>query len=274
MNIASLDFLIAAWVFVFGAIIGSFLNVVIYRYNSGASLGGRSMCFTCGRTLHWYELVPILSYLLQRGKCRNCHSRISVQYPLVEAVTGLLFVGAFFVAQGYISFAYLIVQFSLLIVIGAYDIRHKIIPDLFSYMFAALALVYLLYEQYLLGWQWDMLWPDLLSGPIYFLPFALLWFVSRGRWMGFGDAKLALGIGWFLGLAHAYMSMLLAFWIGSIVGLLLILKDNYSAFSNKERAFTMKSEIPFGPFLILGLLITLFFNEWIEMVIGGFMYML
>src|ERR1700752_70221 len=81
--------------FVFGTIIGSFLNVVALRYNTGFSLGGRSRCFSCGKTLYWYKLIPLFSFLIQGGRCRKCHSQISIQYPLVEALTGLVFLGLF-----------------------------------------------------------------------------------------------------------------------------------------------------------------------------------
>jgi leader peptidase (prepilin peptidase)/N-methyltransferase len=261
MTAETLYFFLLGWVFVFGVIIGSFLNVVIYRYNTGAGLGGRSRCFTCGKTLKWYELIPVASYVIQGGKCRVCSSKISLQYPIVELTTGLLFAGAFLVSNGYLSLAYLCVQMAILMVIAVYDLRHKIIPDLFSYGFAALAFIYMLYELYLMGWQWDMIWPNLLAGPLYFMPFAALWLFSRGRWMGLGDAKLALGIGWFLGLSEAYISMLLAFWIGSIFGIVLVVKDMVKGRAQGMQKITMKSEIPFGPFLVLGLIIMLFFGD-------------
>lgn len=272
MELTSLDMLLMVWVFVFGSIIGSFLNVVVYRYNSGATLGGRSMCFTCGKNLSWYELIPVFSFLLQRGRCRGCHSKISWQYPLVELLTGLLFLGAFIVAGSYVRFAYLLIQLSILMVIAVYDVRHKIIPDLFSYLFAGLSFLYLIYVLYLSGWQFAVLWPDLIAGIVYFAPFAAMWYFSKGRWMGFGDAKLALGIGWFLGMGQAYLAMLFAFWIGSIVGVFLIIRSKLTAISQGEEGITMKSEIPFGPFLILGLLIMLYFGSYIETLLTTFVF--
>jgi len=144
---------------------------------------------------------------------------------------------------------------SLLVVIFVYDMRHKIIPDAFSYGFAFLALMRLVlfYQTTLFSYPGFM---DLLAGPLIALPFALIYYFSKGEWMGLGDAKLALGIGWFLGLAGAVSALCLAFWIGAVisVGILLIQRSMHT-----KRGLTFKSEVPFAPFLILGLLIVYFF---------------
>jgi len=250
----------AIYVFVFGLIIGSFLNVVNYRYNTGATLGGRSMCFSCGKKLKWFELVPVLSFILLRGKCSVCKSKISGQYPAVELVTGLLFLGAYFVTSNIYLLAYLLVQLSLLVVISVYDLRHKIIPDAFVYSFAGLALISVLWV-FAESRDFSALFYDVLAGPICFLPFAGLWYFSKGAWMGFGDAKLALGIGWFLGLSDAYIAIVLAFWVGALVGLGMIAYSRISSLSHGKEKVTMKSEIPFGPFLILGLVIMIFLES-------------
>ncbi len=181
-------------IFIFGTIIGSFLNVVIYRYNTGTSITkGRSMCFSCGKTLVWYELVPVLSFIIQRGKCSGCGSKISWQYPLVEIITGLLFLLTFFtlVSSGQVnifSITFLLIIMSIFVVISVYDIRHKIIPEGLVYGFILLSFIQLFFIPNVGIIDW-------LAGPIFFLPFAMLWFFSKGQWMGFGDAKLALGIG-------------------------------------------------------------------------------
>ncbi len=240
--------------FVFGVTIGSFLNVVIYRYNSGTSLTcGRSMCFSCGKTLSWYELIPIVSFIIQRGRCIGCKSKISWQYPLVEIVTGLLFIAVFMGQYLVIKTIYLLIIMSILVVISIYDIRHKIIPDGFVYAFIALSLLQLI-------WTSNVQMVDWLAGPILFLPFAGLWFFSKGTWMGFGDAKLALGIGWFLGFYAGLSAVIFAFWIGSVFGLTLIGLGKVRGLFFKNTKFTIKSEIPFGPFLILGMLLVFFFN--------------
>jgi leader peptidase (prepilin peptidase)/N-methyltransferase len=259
----------------FGAIIGSFLNVVIFRYHSGATFLGRSMCFSCGKTLRWHDLVPVFSFFALAGKCRFCRSKISWQYAAVESITGILFMlffwkmgGSAALAVSFLYFAHLIFLFtlgSLLVVIGGYDIKHKIIPDVFAYSFAALALLKLIFLPQFVPISWDFF-----AGPILAFPFALLWYFSRGRWMGLGDAKIALGIGWFLGLSAGLTAVVLSFWIGAIFGLALIAigKFTQSTFfaSVFRQRITMKSEIPFAPFLIIGLLLTFFIPRIMESV--------
>lgn len=240
-------------VFVFGLLIGSFLNVVILRMNTGRSIvTGHSKCARCSRELEWYELIPVFSFLGLRGKCRTCKQAVSFQYPLVELVTGVVFVlcytklvvAAGFTAHGWIAFIFALMVASLLIVITVYDLRHKIIPDVAVYLFIMLALVSIGYHALIL--PNFSIWAALLGGALVALPFFLLWYFSKGALMGFGDVKLALGIGWLLGLASGYSAVLLAFWAGGIVGLFLL---------GATRRYQMKSQIPFGPFLIIGLFI-------------------
>lgn len=247
-------------VFFFGAIIGSFLNVVILRYRSGRTLGGRSACFSCGKHLSWYELVPIGSFLSQRGKCSGCRTKISWQYPLVEALTGFLFVFL------YMHFSYLIFTtpllfvilfvyyatlFSVLIVLCAYDMRHKILPDAFNYGFAALAFIGMFFI------QGDILVlhvptvEQFLAGIVLPAPFAFLWLISKGKWMGLGDAKLMMGMGFLLGLSGGALAILVSFWTGAVFGVILLLGS--SLFGDKR--ISLKSAIPFGPFLILSTIV-------------------
>ncbi len=251
-------------VFVFGTVIGSFLNVVILRYQTGRSLGGRSICPSCGKTLRWYELIPVVSFALQGGKCRGCGSRISWQYPLVELGTGALFTGvlafalnAWGEAAVFIPGAlHLATLMAFLIVIVVYDVRHKIIPNDFVYIFAGLSLLYAFFFHVFIPND-TALWSDLIAGPALALPFALLWALSGGRWMGFGDAKLALGLGWILGLSASAVAFLLAFWIGALYSLLVLFAGAIGGLSQANR-LTLKSEIPFAPFLFIGFVITLF----------------
>jgi leader peptidase (prepilin peptidase)/N-methyltransferase len=260
-------------VFVFGTIVGSFLNVVILRYNTGVSFfSGRSFCNSCGKKLSWYELVPVISFFVLRRKCTGCGSKISWQYPLVELTMGLLFgaticklstlggqqIVSFFNINLLLSTLYFMFMWSILVVISVYDLRHKIIPDLMVFLFAGFSLAHLAVSA---GWdifQFPYVW-DLLAAPLFALPFAALWFFSRGRWMGLGDAKLALGIGWFLGLIKGGSAIILGFWMGAIVGLALIGLSKLPSRFLHER-FGLRSEIPFGPFLILGVILVFFFN--------------
>lgn len=252
-------------IFILGTIIGSFLNVVIYRMGSGAGYSGRSRCLACGKPLRAWMLVPLLSFFLQRGRCAHCGARISWQYPLVEFFAGLLFLMVWLPHRFDPLYANLtetvfflldLVIWSTLLLVTAYDLKHKIILDRLSLLFALLAGIELF-----LKWRFGMLvpqflpltgmtipvWVDALAGPILALPFALLWFLSGGRAMGLGDAKLAWGLGWFLGFSGGISAAVFGFWTAFFPSLFLLFI--------RPKRFTMKSEIPFAPFLVLGALI-------------------
>ncbi len=260
-------------IFTLGAIIGSFLNVVALRYNTGLTISrGRSKCFSCSKELKWYELIPIFSYVYLQGKCKGCKTKISTQYPIVEFCTGLIFVliaarqyslwevyGSFdhglFYSLSF--FAFYCVVFSILIVISVYDIKHKIIPDEFSYTFIVLSLLklvlfYLCRKNMGLDFTYlDTL--DFLAPLFMFLPFAMLWLVSGGRWIGFGDAKLAIGIGALLGFVSGVSAIVLSFWIGAVYGILMIIRGRFNIDPNKKLG--MSSEVPFAPFMIIATIV-------------------
>jgi len=240
------------FIFILGSVIGSFLNVIILRYDTGQSvIKGRSQCSNCQKKLKWYELIPLLSFLIQKGRCRSCKSKISIQYPIVEILTGIIFLLIFSAQGGQFSIfkiVYFWVVFSLLIIIAVYDLKHQIIPDIFVYLFIFFAF-------WNLGFDWNLkigIW-NFLAGIIFFAFFGSIWLVSRGNWMGLGDAKLALGIGWLLGLFKGILALLLSFWTGALIGIFLLF------FFKKE--YNLKSRIPFGPFLILGIIIAFFFGD-------------
>ncbi|MEK7662093.1 MAG: prepilin peptidase [Patescibacteria group bacterium] len=251
-----MQYAVLFFIFTLGAVIGSFLNVVIFRFNTSRSLSGRSVCLYCGKVLSWYELIPIVSFLLLRGRCASCKSRLSVQYPLVELSTAIIFVLTFYKIFPSLVFefslfpllvtCYLLICFSFLIVISAYDLRHFIIPDTLAYLFAALAFL----RPFLFPFPGEDIIYAVSAGPLLALPFAALHFASRGRWMGLGDAKLALGLGFFLGLVRSTFAFIFSFWIGALVSLILLFLG--------RRGFTMKSEIPFAPFLAVGAAIAFF----------------
>lgn len=265
-----MNFFEGAIAFLFGAIVGSFLNVVILRYNTGASFfSGRSFCASCGKKLLWYELIPILSFFILRGKCSECGSKISWQYPFVELATGILFLLTICKLPGtaldppyYVLFTtYYLLTWCLLVVIAVYDLRHKIIPDALSYSFAALALAHLVFtlgpERVFMASHLS----HLLAGPLLAAPFAALWLFSRGRWMGLGDAKLALGIGWFLGLSAGGSAIIFATWIGALTGILLIVAQKIPLNSVMIPRIGMRMEVPFAPFLVAGTMLA-FFTGW------------
>lgn len=245
-----------------GLIIGSFLNVLILRHGV-RSVGGRSSCMSCGRVLSWYELFPVFSWIALRGECRTCKAHLSVQYPLVEALTGGLFAALGASTVSLTAQLAGCVMTALLISIAVYDFRHTIIPDLWVYSFAG---VTFLTQFFLIPLQ-EVGILAFLSGPIVAAPLFALWLFSRGAWMGFGDVKLALGMGWLLGPFYGIVALFFAFVIGAAVSVPLLLFSSESARRFLSRftptatspkagwGFTMKSEIPFGPFLVASTLI-------------------
>ena len=238
---------------VFGAIIGSFLNVVGLRWNSGLALSGRSQCSHCGKKLSWFELIPILSFLLLLGRCRSCHTKISWQYPIVELWTGLIFLSIYNLQFTILQKLILILVFCIYIVIMIYDFRHKIIPDtlVYSAIFLSLLVPLFIVHYSLIDW---------LAGPALFAFFGLVWLLSKGRAMGFGDAKLALSVGLLLGAAGGLSAIVVAFWLGAFYGLLLVVFNSTYPLSGGAKKITMKSEVPFAPFIVLGAWIAVMLN--------------
>jgi leader peptidase (prepilin peptidase)/N-methyltransferase len=244
-------------VFILGTFIGSFLNVLIFRHNTGKTILGRSGCMSCRARLKWFELVPIVNFFILRGRCRSCRSPLSAQYPIVEIATGFLFLIAFLISETLLAAMFNALVFSILIVIVAYDMRHKIIPDAYVWSFVALAFLSLFFDFSTLSLTVPTLL-SLVSGIVTALPLFVLWLVSRGAWIGLGDSKIALGTGTILGLSGGLVALMYAFWIGAIVGITLMLIERLRTgcvLNKGGKALTMKSEIPFAPFLILGFFI-------------------
>lgn len=242
--------------FIFGTLIGSFLNVVIFRLNTGRGVGGRSKCMNCNKVLHAHELVPVFSYLFQRGKCRGCSTRISIQYPLVESITGFVSgvlavkIGVLNILTDQISLLYFLSAFTffaIFIAISVYDFRHKIIPPSLSNLVTIIAFVVVVFASVGNTETLKVFLDSLYGGLIGFLPFAALFFMSDGKWMGFGDARLGLAGGIILGKVAMLMALMYSFWIGAIVTVLILLI--------KGKKITMGTEIPFGPYLSLGIFI-------------------
>ncbi|MBU1292388.1 prepilin peptidase [Patescibacteria group bacterium] len=256
-------------IFLFGLAIGSFLNVVICRLETKESiLVSRSYCPKCKKSLKWFELIPIFSFLIQKGKCRYCGKKISIQYPLVELVTGLLFL---FVILNYssvipnlignpdlINFRWIpafagmtfnLIIISLLIVIFVYDLKHYIIPD--KIVYPAIIIAGIFNFQFSIFNEFSIFKLSILSAlgaSGFFLSLVL---ISKGKWMGLGDVKLAFLMGLILGWPNIFIALFLSFAFGAIIGLILI------AFKKKG----LKSEIPFGPFLISSTLMTMFYSQ-------------
>lgn len=246
------------FLFCFGLIIGSFLNVVIYRFHTGLSVvAGRSHCQACSYKLRWFDLLPIVSFIFLRGKCRKCKVPISRQYMLVEFGTAVVFLlfglvdtNAFtsINAESLITLLIHLCIASLLVVIFVYDLRHMIIPDEFSFALLAFSIILLLKIFYFSNDVLIII--SHLSSALFGAGFLwFLWFFSNGRWMGFGDVKLMIGLGLINALPQGISGFVFAFWIGAIISLIHL---GYSRLRRSLKKITMKTEIPFAPFLIVG----------------------
>src|SRR3989344_2900567 len=253
-------------VFLIGLCIGSFLNVVIYRLEKDEGfVKGRSYCPRCRHQLMWLDLIPVVSYLFLQGSCRYCHKKISWQYPAVEVATGLIFLLIFnfqfsiinqfeiFQFLNVIDLLFLWYIASVLIVIFVYDLKFYLIPD--KVLFPAIAITFifrLLYSVFIGNWVLGI-GNFLLAALIASGFFLSIYLISKGRWMGFGDVKLAILLGLVLGFPNILAGLFLSFFFGAIIGLGLM-------FFGKKG---LKSELPFAPFLILGTFLAMFFGDQI-----------
>lgn len=247
--------------FIFGTAIGSFLNVLIWRLPQEKSVGGRSFCPSCKHKLAWHDLIPVLSFMVARGRCRYCSKPISLRYPLIEVVTGFLFTLSLFlfpvtdlVSAVWVVRAAIIV--AICVVVFVIDLEHYLILDRVVYpgmaIILALTIAYDLSAGLPLSFFFvSHTFNSLLGAVAAFIPFWFLWFVSKGKWMGFGDVKFVA----FMGLALGWQSMLVAlfaaFTLGAIVGLALM--------ATGKKQFS--SKIPFGTFLAFATVTSLFFGN-------------
>lgn len=265
-----------ALAFFFGAALGSFILVVAERYNTGLPFfRGRSMCFSCRMQLGGKDLFPIFSFLFLKGRCRHCGSRIPANTLLAEIAMGFLsmlaaymsgifdnFQFSIFNFQSIFNFLILNLIFGTILLISIYDLKHFIIPDSFLAFLLGFSLLhnslFIIHDSFPLS-----LFRFAVSGALLALPFLLIFLLSRGRWLGLGDVKYIFVIGFFLGLIQGVSAVVLAFWIGAAVSLFALLLKNLKShihlpmFGNN---LTIKSEIPFGPFLSAGIIISLYLN--------------
>jgi len=261
-NIINMDYMFLVFyvfVFIFGLCVGSFLNCAIYRQEQEKSLKGRSFCPKCKHTLFWYDLFPVFSFAFLGGKCRYCKTKISWQYPAVELATGVIFVmisklliaGYPVLVTDILNLAFLFYVASALIFIFVYDLKHYLIPD--KVLFPAIVITFI----FRLFVNFNLITNFLFAVVIASGFFLSIFLISRGKAMGFGDVKLAILMGLLLGLPNILVALFIAFFFGAIIGLLLML------FGRKSAGWRMKSEIPFGPFLILGTFIALLWGSQI-----------
>lgn len=256
--------------FILGLCVGSFLNVVIYREVKGKSwFWGRSFCDKCKKKITWYDNIPLLSFLLLKGRCRHCHKKISLQYPFVELLTGLEFVWIYFLIksnldffgkfEGFYSLLSLLVWFvlgSCLLAILVADLKYKIIPDT-AIIFGIVISLLKLWVDYRFTGMLDLsVFPSSLLAGLFFLGLNI---GTKGKGMGFGDVKLAFFMGLILGFPKIVIALFTAFLTGALMGVILILLK-------KKKT---KSKIAFGPFLVLGTIIAIFWGDVVWRLFWG-----
>lgn len=248
-----LNILISICIFFFGLCIGSFLNCTIYRIEEDKSLQGRSFCPNCKHILSWQDLFPVFSFLFLGGKCRYCREKISIQYPLVEIITGFIFLLLFNQQNILQSVFYLIIS-SFLIIIFIYDLKHYLIPEIALFPAIIIAIIYYLIPPYNVQFILSGVFATLIATIFFFL----LYWLSKERAMGFGDVELVILMGILLGWPNLFVALFLAFFLGAIIGLTLVFIPFKSA---KKKS--LKSAIPFGPFLIAGTFIAMIYGNQI-----------
>ncbi len=230
-------------VFVLGLVLGSFSNVLIWRIPKGLSIKGRSFCDTCRSKIFWNDNIPLLSYILLRGKCRKCKSKISLRYPLVEFTSGIIFLLLLMKFGFSLETLFLMILSPILISIFFIDLDHQIIPD--NLVFSGIIISFL----YLLLFTPQVLYLNLFSGFLSSLFLLILYFITREKGMGLGDVKFAVLAGMILGFSNIFHWLFLAFLTGAVIGCILILIS---------KKINLKSKIAFGPFLIFALYLVLF----------------
>lgn len=236
--------------FIFGTVFGSFFNVVGIRSPKHESFTkGRSFCPNCKNTLEWYELIPVISYCIQFGKCRNCKQKISPIYPIIETLTGILFAFSYIKLGLRFELITALLLVSMLMIIFVSDLRYMIIQNKVLLFFLPFFVIFRFLEP-LSPW-----WSPIAGSIVMFALLALIIFVSRGG-MGAGDMKLFGVIGIVLGLSNALLAFFLACLIGALIGITLM----------SLKLVKRRQPIPFGPSIVCGTLIAYFYGndilEW------------
>ena len=243
-------------IFLFGAILGSFANVCIYRLPRDKQIiSGRSYCPTCKKKIKWYDNLPLISYIFLNAKCRNCDKSISVRYLIVELITGISFLLIFLSFKNLYTIVFLSTLILILIMIFFIDLENFIIPDSLNFSIMGLALV----KNFIPSFNTSLIHDinqSIIGGIIGYFSIWLIIFLYKTLkkidGMGLGDAKLMAGIG----LLFGWQSIPLVLFLSSILGLFFV------APSLLKKQKTMKSEIPFGPFIIISMLIYFVFGDF------------
>jgi len=243
-------------IFLFGVSLGSFANVCIYRLPRDKQIiSGRSYCPRCKKKIKWYDNLPLISYIFLNAKCRNCDKSISVRYLIVELITGISFLLIFLSFKNLYTIVFLSTLMLILIMIFFIDLENFIIPDSLNFLIMGLALV----KNFIPSFNTSLIHDinqSLIGGIIgYFSIWVIIFLyktLKKIDGMGLGDAKLMAGIG----LLFGWQSIPLVLFLSSILGLFFVIP------SLLKKQKTMKSEIPFGPFIIIAMLIYFVFGDF------------
>lgn len=247
-----MTYIILLFVVLMGVVFGSFINAWVWRTSHDLSVAkGRSKCPNCSHSLAWYDLVPVLSYVFLRGKCRYCHKHISAQYPLVEACTGVLFAVLYIFASPatlytWIQLVLLLAISILLISAFVYDAKYMLLPEKFMLPAIALGIASIGLKAFEYGW--DSMVPQLIGIGVAVLAYTALWYFSSGKWLGAGDIRIVAIMGLLLEPKQLIVALFFSYLVGAIYGVYVLRR------SSKKRGV----RVPFGPFLIIGLYIGLF----------------
>lgn len=240
---------IAIIIFAIGLVIGSFSNVCIYRLPRNESIiFPGSHCPNCNQQIKWYDNIPLISYIILNGKCRYCDEKIPIQYPLVEFLNAALYLFLFYFYGLQLHTVVYMLFCSALIIITFIDLKEKIIPDVISFPFIALG--------FILSFMLKNISPlnsllgILVGGGSLYLVAIVGTYIFKKEAMGGGDIKLAAMIGAFLGWQLTILSLFIGFLLGSIIGIIVLIKTKGKT-----------SDVPFGPFIAIGTIIALFFGQ-------------
>ena len=272
--------LIGIIIFVLGLCFGSFVNMLVYRTAVNYKIlkikradtrvspyinEKRSFCDYCGRQLNWYENVPVISWLILKGKTKCCYKKLPLSYPVVELVMGILFVLFFLVFRfNFVetlhatSLLQLILGFLIIVFLvfsAVFDLKYMILPDFSTVILIGCAIVFLLGDMW--GRHIGLPLQQILSALVASGFLLILNLITKGSGMGMGDVKLALFMGLFLGYPKTIIAFYVAFVVGAILGLILMI------FKKADR----KTQVPFGPFMILGILVAWWWGDLIVKLI-------
>ncbi len=250
-GVEALFSLVYIFFFLLGLIIGSFLNVCIWRLPRGESIAyPGSHCPLCGAPIRWFDNIPLLSFLLLKGRCRSCGKRISPRYPLVELLTGSLFLATYWSFGLTPQTAIYLLLASSLITVGFIDLDKKIIPNLITLPGIVLGLALALFLPYLS--LWSSLLGAILGGGTLFLVGIFGRALFKKAAMGGGDIKLAAMIGAFFGWQQILLVLFLSFLLGAIIG---------TTIEFVKGTLSTRRQIPFGPYIALSGIIAIFFGQ-------------